>query len=89
MSELTIDDAVAAALAATQGEVVLRDRSGKEVGRFRRTFDQAEMHAKHGHLWTDEDLKRADETEKEFFEGGRKGYTHEEVWEYIRSQEPK
>jgi hypothetical protein len=87
MSELTIDDAVAAALSATRGEVVLRDRTGKEIGRFRATIDQAAMHAKYGHLWTEEDLKRAEEAEKEYKEKG--GYTHAEVMAYLRNLDAK
>lgn len=34
MSELTLDDTVAALLSSQTGEVVLRDQRGKELGRF-------------------------------------------------------
>ncbi|MGL4552265.1 MAG: hypothetical protein ACRC33_13890 [Gemmataceae bacterium] len=89
MTRLIVDDAVAALLTAAKVETTVVDRTGRVIGRFRPTLDQAAMHARYGHLWTDEDLARAEAIEKEFFENGRKGYTHAEVWEYIREQEPK
>ena len=78
MSELTLDDTVAAMLSSQKGEVVLRDRSGKEIGRVRPTCDQAEMHARRN-PFTLEDLERA---EQALSEGG--GLPLSEVWKRIK-----
>jgi hypothetical protein len=61
MSELVLDDAVAAVLSATRGEVLLRDRSGKVIGKFRRTMSPEEMAARNP--FTQEDLKEAERIE--------------------------
>lgn len=88
MTQLVLEDAVAATLASVKGEVVLCDKSGKELGRFRPTIDQATMHAQHGHLWTEEDLAQATQTLNQYLES-REGFDRDSMWESIRSQGPK
>ncbi len=83
MSELTLDDAVAAMLSSQKGEVVLLDRSGREIGRFRPTCDQAEMHARRN-PFTLEDLEEA---KRAASEGG--GSPLSEVWKRIKGETAK
>jgi len=66
------------------GDVVQRDWAGKLTGRLRAPLDQAAMHAKYGHLWTAEDLARAEEAANE-----KGGHTHAEVMAYLRSLDAK
>lgn len=81
MSELVLDDAVAATLSAVKGEVVLRDRSGKEIGRFRRTFSQEEMAARNPFTLDDLDAARRDAAAKE------PGIALAEFWEKLKREQ--
>lgn len=81
MTELTIDDTLAGLLASVKGETTLLDKSGKVLGRYFPQIDQAAMHAKYGHLWTPEDLARAEEARKE-----TGGQTLREIWKEIRRE---
>jgi hypothetical protein len=59
MSELTLDDTVAALLSSLEGEVVLRDKRGKELGRFtpgRATDELSEADVRK--LFDPEEMKR-------------------------------
>jgi len=84
MSELTLDDTIAALLSSQKEEVVLRDQRGKELGRFRPLIDQAERHEKYRHLFTQEDLDKA---EQALSEGG--GLPLSEVWKRIKGEATK
>ena len=83
MTELTLDDAVAALLSSQTAEVVLRDKRGKELGRFRPSCDDAEMHARRN-PFTLEDLKEA---KRAASEGG--GSPLSEVWKRIKGEAVK
>lgn len=84
MSELTLDDTVAAMLSSQTGEVVLRDKRGKKLGDFLPAVDPAERHEKYRHLFTQEDLDKA---EQALSEGG--GLPLSEVWKQIKGEAAK
>ena len=83
MSELTLDDTVAAMLSSQTEEVVLRDKSGKELGRFRPTSDQAALHARRN-PFTLEDLEEA---KRAASKGG--GLPLAEIWKQIKAEAGK
>ncbi len=83
MSELVLDDAVAAALASTKGEVVLRDRSGKEIGKFRRTMSTEEMAARNPFTLDDLEAIKRDPASKE------PGEPFSELWKRLQGGETR
>ena len=83
MSELTLDDTVAALLSSLTGETVLRDKRGKQLGRFEPTIDSAERHARRN-PFTLEDLEEAKRTATE-----GDGSPLSEVWKRIKGEAAK
>jgi hypothetical protein len=83
MSELILDDAVAAALSSIRGEVVLRDRSGKEIGKFRRTMSPEEMAERNPFTLEDLEAAQRDPASR------RAGMPLSEFWKRLREEEPK
>ena len=84
MSELTLDDAVAALLSSLTGETVLRDKRGRQLGRFEPMIDPAESHQTYRHPFTQEDLEEAMLTATE-----KGGSPLSEVWKRIKGEATK
>lgn len=80
MSELTLDDTVAAMLSALEHETVLRDKRGKELG----TFEPAMRAEEYRHPFTQEDLEEAMLTATE-----KGGSPLSEVWKRIKGEATK
>jgi len=85
MGSVTIDEKVVAILSGLKEETLLRDKSGKVIGRFKPAEDEAERHAKAALLFTEEDIEAA----RRSVANKEPGSPLAEVWKRIRGEGAK